>query len=102
MKVLGMGNALVDIIIHLSDDKILEELNLPKASMQLIDADRLKTIQDKLKNFDAKLFGIKIYDDKNNETIISIDKKKKTMNSSNEKGKLQQIRKQLGQFMIKS
>ena len=55
MKVLGMGNALVDIIIHLSDDKLLEELNLPKASMQLIDTIRLKDIHQRLEGVDKEL-----------------------------------------------
>jgi len=36
-KVLGMGNALVDIMIKHNDDKILEEFGLPKGSMQLVD-----------------------------------------------------------------
>ena len=37
-KVLGMGNALVDILIRLEDDSFLAEHNLPKGSMQLVDA----------------------------------------------------------------
>jgi len=36
-KVLGMGNALVDILIRLESDNLLDELNLPKGSMQLVD-----------------------------------------------------------------
>ena len=35
-KVLGMGNALVDVMTRLNDDKILKEFNLPKGSMQLV------------------------------------------------------------------
>lgn len=37
-KILGIGNALVDIITFLNDDHLLEELSLPKGSMQLVDA----------------------------------------------------------------
>jgi len=37
-KVLGIGNALVDIIIKLNSDGILENFYLPKGSMQLVDA----------------------------------------------------------------
>jgi len=37
-KVLGMGNALVDILIRLEQDAFLTEHNLPKGSMQLVDA----------------------------------------------------------------
>jgi len=33
-----MGNALVDVLIKLDDDNPLEELKLPKGSMQLVDA----------------------------------------------------------------
>ena len=35
-KVLGMGNALVDVMTRLNDDQILKEFNLPKGSMQLV------------------------------------------------------------------
>lgn len=35
-----MGNALVDIIIFLENDSLLEELELPKGSMQLVDIER--------------------------------------------------------------
>ncbi len=38
-RVLGMGNALVDIMTNLEDDAILEQFNLPKGSMQLVDHD---------------------------------------------------------------
>ncbi len=38
-KVLGIGNALVDILASIESDKELEKLNLPKGSMQLVDAD---------------------------------------------------------------
>ena len=39
MKVLGMGNALVDIITKLKDDKVLDSFGLPKGSMTLVDLD---------------------------------------------------------------
>lgn len=38
-KILGVGNALVDILARIESDKTLEELNLPKGSMQLVDAE---------------------------------------------------------------
>ncbi len=38
-KVLGMGNALVDALVRIDNDNVLEELNLPKGSMQLVDWD---------------------------------------------------------------
>ena len=45
-KVLGMGNALVDIMTRLENDNLLSKFNLPKGSMQLVDknaAEMLKT-----------------------------------------------------------
>lgn len=41
-KILGIGNALVDIIIKLDSDKILDDFSLPKGSMQLIDKEKIK------------------------------------------------------------
>jgi sugar/nucleoside kinase (ribokinase family) len=38
-KVLGMGNALVDIITQLDDDRFLKDFGLPKGSMTLVDLD---------------------------------------------------------------
>jgi len=38
-KVLGMGNALVDIITRIDNDDILDSLGLPKGSMTLVDMD---------------------------------------------------------------
>jgi len=39
MKVLGMGNALVDIIARINNDEMLESFGLPKGSMTLVDLD---------------------------------------------------------------
>jgi len=49
-KILGMGNALVDILIQLDGDSILDVLGLPKGSMQLVDADRSNQILSTLKD----------------------------------------------------
>jgi len=38
-KVLGMGNALVDIMTRIESDSLLEEFGLPKGSMTLVDLD---------------------------------------------------------------
>jgi sugar/nucleoside kinase (ribokinase family) len=46
-KVLGVGNALVDLLIKLDDDQILTELNLPKGSMTLVDEKTKKLIAEK-------------------------------------------------------
>lgn len=44
MKVLGMGNALVDVLALINDDNLLVQLNLPKGSMQLIDEERKNSL----------------------------------------------------------
>src|SRR6056297_3107595 len=44
MKVIGMGNALVDIITSLKDDQLLKTLGLPKGSMTLVDFENLNFI----------------------------------------------------------
>ncbi len=50
-KVLGIGNALVDIIIKLSDEEILKRYSLPKGSMQLVDNELAQKIEkDTLNN----------------------------------------------------
>ena len=40
-KIIGMGNALVDVLVLIDSDEVLNDLNLPKGSMQLIDEDTL-------------------------------------------------------------
>lgn len=45
-KIIGIGNALVDILVHLDDEKILGELNLAKGGMTLIDESALAHISD--------------------------------------------------------
>lgn len=47
-KVLGMGNALVDVLAVIDNDKLLEILELPKGSMQLIDDSKLKIISEEI------------------------------------------------------
>jgi len=44
MKVLGMGNALVDVLIRVENEALLEQLRLPKGSMQLVDEARMGEI----------------------------------------------------------
>lgn len=44
-KIIGMGNALVDVLIRIDDDSLLEKLHLPKGSMQLIQEDTLSEIR---------------------------------------------------------
>jgi sugar/nucleoside kinase (ribokinase family) len=49
-KILGMGNALVDILIRIEDDEILHPLELPKGSMQLVNALRSQAVFEKFEN----------------------------------------------------
>jgi sugar/nucleoside kinase (ribokinase family) len=51
MKILGIGNALVDVLIKLPDEKLLNELEIAKGSMNLIDADKREMVFGKIKNF---------------------------------------------------
>jgi len=51
MKILGIGNALVDVLIKLPDEKLLCELNVEKGSMNLIDAEKRKMIFERIKSF---------------------------------------------------
>jgi sugar/nucleoside kinase (ribokinase family) len=55
MNILGMGNALVDVLVRVEKDSILEELRLPKGSMQLIDEERLAEIEVRIDGFERVL-----------------------------------------------
>lgn len=46
-KILGMGNALVDVLAVLDSDLLLKELDLPKGSMQLINEDMLEKVRER-------------------------------------------------------
>jgi len=46
MKVLGIGNALVDVLALIDDDTVLDNMRLPKGSMQLIDGEGFDIIKD--------------------------------------------------------
>ena len=54
-KILGIGNALVDILTQITDDHILEELNLPKGTMQHVDAVASKKVGETLKPFGSAM-----------------------------------------------
>lgn len=44
-KIIGLGNALVDVLAVMENDDILAEMQLPKGSMTLIDDDKLRVIE---------------------------------------------------------
>lgn len=54
-KVLGMGNALVDVLAIIENDNLLERLDLPKGSMQLIDEAKLKIISEEINKLDKNI-----------------------------------------------
>jgi len=51
MKILGIGNALVDVSVKLPDENLLNELNVAKGSMNLIDAEMRKMVFEKINGF---------------------------------------------------
>ncbi len=56
--ILGIGNALVDILVTLPSDEILDRYNLPKGSMQHVDEERSnKILQDVLALGSQKVAG---------------------------------------------
>lgn len=54
-KVLGMGNALTDILLQIDNDSILSSLNLMKGGMQLINDERSQEIINAVSHFSKVL-----------------------------------------------
>lgn len=54
-KIIAMGNALVDVMTMLDSDEVLDSLNLPKGSMELVDELTSKKIQEKTNNLSKSL-----------------------------------------------
>jgi len=54
-KVLGLGNALVDLIFQIDDDQILNEFSLPKGSMTLVDSEKAKKILKATESFQYEI-----------------------------------------------
>lgn len=54
-KIIGIGNALTDMLLQIPDDAILTMLNLKKGSMQLVDEQKMREISEKLQNFSTKM-----------------------------------------------
>jgi sugar/nucleoside kinase (ribokinase family) len=50
-KILGIGNALVDVVTLIDDEKILQRFDLPKGSMQMVDGEKSKTVKEGTANF---------------------------------------------------
>lgn len=54
-KFLGIGNALVDILVRMPNDDILAKYELPKGSMQLVDEERSKEIYEAVKGLNPQI-----------------------------------------------
>jgi len=54
-RILGMGNALTDILLQIDNDEVLSSLNLLKGGMQLIDIERSVEIDIAVDDFSKKL-----------------------------------------------
>jgi sugar/nucleoside kinase (ribokinase family) len=55
MRILGIGNALVDVMTLIDNDNILEKFSLPKGSMQLVDAEISSKIKAGTSHFKRNL-----------------------------------------------
>jgi len=55
MKILGIGNALVDILAKLPNDELLKELNVEKGSMNLIEEKMRNDLLEKIEIMDLKM-----------------------------------------------
>jgi sugar/nucleoside kinase (ribokinase family) len=55
LRILGIGNALVDIITMLQDDQIIRSLKLPKGSMTLVDREMSDRVQQEIANEKRRL-----------------------------------------------
>lgn len=53
MRVIGLGNALTDILAILNSDECIQEMGLLKGGMQLIDEDKLLKIMAMFEDFDT-------------------------------------------------
>ncbi|MDD2284834.1 MAG: adenosine kinase [Paludibacter sp.] len=54
-KILGVGNALIDILLKIENDEPLNKLNLLKGGMQLINSEKVAEIQRNFDMSDAKM-----------------------------------------------
>jgi sugar/nucleoside kinase (ribokinase family) len=55
MKILGMGNALIDVLAKLDADEILTALNLAKGSMQLVDVEQRNHIFSRIQHLPQEM-----------------------------------------------
>ncbi|MFO7622393.1 MAG: adenosine kinase [Bacteroidales bacterium] len=56
-RILGIGNALVDVLTLINDDQILERFSLPKGSMTLVDGDMSRLIKAETRDLKSTLLS---------------------------------------------
>jgi sugar/nucleoside kinase (ribokinase family) len=54
-RILGIGNALVDVMTQIDNDKVLNDFDLPKGSMQLVDQDKSNLVKSGTDKFSKSL-----------------------------------------------
>jgi sugar/nucleoside kinase (ribokinase family) len=54
-RILGIGNALVDILVLIDDDNLLQQYRLPKGSMQLVDGEKSEKVKKGTSHFPRTL-----------------------------------------------
>ncbi|HRY97620.1 MAG TPA: adenosine kinase [Bacteroidales bacterium] len=54
-RILCIGNALVDHIVRIPDDKVLEAFSLPRGSMTLVDQERSRALRKALKDLPSSM-----------------------------------------------
>jgi len=54
-SIVGIGSALVDILTRIDNDSILEELNIPKGSMQLVNEKSSAIIEERLQGYESSM-----------------------------------------------
>jgi sugar/nucleoside kinase (ribokinase family) len=54
-RILGIGNALVDVMTIIDDDMVLEKFSLPKGSMQLVDEKKSAMVKEETRHFKQTL-----------------------------------------------
>ena len=54
-RILGIGNALVDVMTQIDNDKVLNDFDLPKGSMQLVDQDKSNKVKSGTAKFSKSL-----------------------------------------------
>ena len=55
LKILGIGNALMDILVLPEDDQLINRLELPKGGMTLVDGDHSARIQKEIAHLNIKI-----------------------------------------------